>query len=120
MCLNDFHEDAGMLGMIGILGGMGPLATFGFGCLGVLLLNFVYLFELSKISPIDRQVDFKEGLYWADFFGRPIVGGVLAWVYWFGGEEMGPILTMNIGITAPIILKAMAKVAPSEPPARTN
>ena len=99
---------------------MGGLTTFGFGCLGGLLLNLLNLLELHHIPRIERQTDFRDALYWLNFLGRPIIGGVLAWAYWFGGEQLGPIPTMNIGISAPLIIKAMAAAAPENRPERTN
>ena len=49
-----------------------------------------------------------------------IIGGVLAWVYWYNGEPLGPILAMNIGVSAPLIVKAMAKTAPIDVPRNTD
>ena len=69
---------------------------------------------------IAAPTDFGEKPYWFDFFGRALIGGVLAWVYWYNGEPVGPILAMNIGVSAPLILKAMAKTAPVDPPRNTD
>ena len=99
---------------------MGGWETFGFGCLGVLLLNGVHYLEINRIPRLDRPSDFGEQSYWVDFFGRALIGGVLAWVYWYNGEPLGPILAMNIGVSAPLILKAMAKTAPVSIPKNTD
>jgi hypothetical protein len=32
-------------------------------------------------------------------------------VYWYIGQPIGPLVAMNIGVSAPLILKAMAKTA---------
>lgn len=90
---------------------MGGWETFGFGCLGVLLLNCVQYLEISRIPQVERPIDFGQKPYWFDFFARPVIGGVLAWVYWYIGEPIGPLVAMNIGVSAPLILKAMAKTA---------
>jgi len=99
---------------------MGGWETFAFGCLGVLLLNCVQGLETYRTPQVQRPTDFGERPYWVDFFGRAIVGGVLAWVYWYNGEAVGPILAMNIGISAPLMLKAMAKTVPVDTPKNTN
>ena len=67
--------------------------------------------ELSRIPQVERPIDFGQKPYWFDFFARPVIGGVLAWVYWYIGEPIGPLVAMNIGVSAPLILKAMAKTA---------
>ncbi|MCY4056834.1 MAG: hypothetical protein OXG44_02410 [Gammaproteobacteria bacterium] len=99
---------------------MGRWETFGFGCLGVLLLNGVHYLEICRIPRLQRPNDFGERPYWIDFFGRAFIGVVLAWVYWHNGEPLGPILAMNIGVSAPLILKAMAKTAPIGVPENTD
>ena len=99
---------------------MGGWETFGFGCLGVLLLNGVNGLEIYRAPRLERPTDFGERPYWIDFFGRAIIGGVLAWVYWYNGEPLGPILAMNIGVSAPLIVKAMAKAAPIDVPRNTD
>ena len=99
---------------------MGGWETFGFGCLGVLLLNGVHYLEINRIPRLERPTDFGEKSYWIDFFARALIGGVLAWVYGYNGEPLGPVLAMNVGVSAPLILKAMAKTAPIEAPTNTD
>ena len=94
--------------------------TFGFGCLGVLLLNGVQYLEISRIPTVERPIDFGERPYWIDFFARPLIGGVLAWVYWYIDQPIGPLVAMNIGVSAPLMLKAMAKTAAVEAPTDTD
>ena len=39
---------------------MGGWETFGFGCLGVLLLNGVHYLEINRIPRLERPSDFGE------------------------------------------------------------
>ena len=81
--------------------------------------TFGYL-EISRTPHIERPTDFGEKPYWIDFFGRALIGGMLAWVYWYSGEPFSPFLAMNIGMSAPLILKAMAKAAALDVPKNTD
>lgn len=99
---------------------MGGCETFGFGCLGVLLLNAVHGLEIYRTPLVERPTDFGEKPYWIDFFGRALIGGVLAWVHWYANGQLGPFAAMNIGVSAPLILKAMAKAAPASTPKNTD
>ena len=62
----------------------------------MLLLNCVQYLEISRIPQVERPIDFGQKPYWFDFFARPVIGGVLAWVYWYIGEPIGPLVAMNI------------------------
>jgi thiol:disulfide interchange protein len=42
------------------------------------------------------------------------VGGVLAYVYQADGIAMKPLLAMNIGVSAPLILKTLVGGIPKE------
>ena len=84
--------------------------SFSFGCLGVLLLNCVQYLEIRKTPPVERPTDFGEKPYWIDFFGRALIGGTLAWVYWYDDQLSGPIAAMQIGVSAPLIMKAMFRL----------
>ena len=94
--------------------------AFGFGCLGVLLLNLVHYFEIIRTPEIERPTDFGEKPYWIDFFGRTLVGGVLAWVYWYGDQVSGAFSAMHIGASAPVIVKAMFRLGRVQVPKNTD
>jgi hypothetical protein len=59
-------------------------------------------------------------LWIVQFFGLPLVGGALAGVYQADGAGLRPLLAMNIGLSAPLILKAMAAAVPQKPPRNTD
>jgi len=78
-----------------------------FGSLGIKLLE---LAELHKLPKLERP-DLKDWLYWAPFTILPFVGGVLAFAYLQSGHQLSPILAINIGVSAPLIIRAMVKTA---------
>lgn len=99
---------------------MTALAAFGYGFLGAFLLNIVRLAELANTPKIQRHPTFSDWLWVVQFVGLPIVGGALAWAYQADGASLKPVLAMNIGLSAPLILKAMGAVVPEKPPQDTN
>jgi hypothetical protein len=99
---------------------MTALAAFAFGFLGAFLLNIVRLGELANTPKIQRHPTFSDWVWVVQFVGLPIVGGALTWIYHADGANLKPILAMNIGLSAPLILKAMAAVVPNKPPRDTD
>ena len=99
---------------------MTTLTAFGYGFLGAFLLNIVRLAELANTPRIQRHPTFSDWLWVVQFLGLPVVGGALAWAYHADGANLKPLLAMNIGLSAPLILKAMAVVAPERPPQNTD
>jgi len=86
--------------------------TILFACAGGLLINLVDLVELQTV-PRASWPDFKNPLYWFPFMLWPCIGGLLAYAYLAGSNELSPILALNVGLSAPLTIKAMAeKVAP--------
>ena len=99
---------------------MTALAAFGYGFLGAVLLNIVRLAELANTPKIERHPTFSDWVWVVQFLGLPVVGGALAWAYHADGASVKPLLAMNIGLSAPLILKAMAAVVPQHPPRDTD
>jgi hypothetical protein len=91
-------------------------APFLFGTLGGLLINIVRLAELANVPRIERPPTFSDPIYVFQFFILPIVGGTLAYVYYADGVNMKPLLALNIGVSAPLILKSLAAAVPREVP----
>lgn len=86
-----------------------PAAWFAFGgALGLRLLEFA---ELAKVPKANRP-DLKDPIYWISFVIMPILGGGLAYAYVASSVEMKPMLAINVGVSAPLILRAMAQVNP--------
>ena len=78
------------------------------GAFGIKLLE---LAELHKIPKVDRP-DLYDWLYWVPFVIMPLLGGGLAHAYVSSSALLSPILALNVGVSAPLILRAMAQVNP--------
>ena len=99
---------------------MSPAMAFVYGFIGAFLLNLVRLAELAQIPKLDRPATFSDGLWIFQFLALPFVGGVLAWIYQNDGVELRPLIAMNLGLSAPLMLKAMAAAAPQDLPTNTD
>ena len=93
---------------------MTDTAVFVFGILGGLLINIVRLAELANTPRIQRPPTFSDPLYVFQFVALPLVGGALAYVYQAEGAVLKPLLAMNIGVSAPLILKTLAAAVPAQ------
>lgn len=88
--------------------------AFFYGFLGAFLLNFTRLAELANLPKIERPDTFSDWVWVMQFFGMPLVGGALVAIYSADGVELKPLLAANIGISAPLIIKAMAAALPGQ------
>ena len=69
------------------------------------------LCELHKTPKLERP-DLKDWAYWIPFIGIPLLGGGLAQVYIASDTALTPLLAANIGVSAPLMIRAMAEVNP--------
>lgn len=92
-----------------MLAAIPPAAWYAFfGALALKLLEFT---ELAKIPKASRP-DLKDPVYWVAYAIMPMVGGGLAYAYVASSVEMKPMLAINVGVSAPLILRAMAQLNP--------
>jgi hypothetical protein len=86
--------------------------VFGLGVLGGGLAELLKWFQLRENS--QNFSEYKKGLfYWIVTGLMMLAGGVLAVLY--GVESSKPLLALNIGISAPLIIKGLASAAPALP-----
>ena len=95
---------------------MTTLYAFLFGFLGGLLIQIVELTELANIPPIQRPATFTDPLFVFKFIALPVVGGVVTLLYHLDGTALRPLLAVNIGASAPLIIKSFASAIPSTKP----
>jgi hypothetical protein len=86
-----------------------PLAV-EFAILGALAIQLLGLMNLSRI-PKNERPDFKDIIYWVPFLIHPTLGGGLAYAYVASGHTLAPLVAINVGITAPLVLKTIANNA---------
>ena len=83
------------------------------GCLGGLAIDALNLMELQNIEPSKRP-NFKDFFYWLPYIAWPLLGGLLAFLYEASDTHLKPIIAFQVGVTAPLIIKAMAGAIPKQ------
>lgn len=89
------------------------MQIFLLGLFGGFAINALRLVDLSSVPRNERPATFSDPLYVLQFVLLPLLGGILAYVYNSSGTELTPILAVNIGASAPLILKSFASAIPS-------
>jgi hypothetical protein len=87
-------------------------SVFGFGVLGGILAELLKWYQLREAEHPPAYL--KRAFYWVLTIVMFLAGGVLAVVYNVDPSKW--LLAMNIGISAPLILKALASVIPVKTP----
>jgi hypothetical protein len=88
------------------------LIGFGGGIAAELVQWYQIRFTLHKQLP-DWS---KSWLYWVLTFCMALAGGVLVFIYAKSGTSLTPILALNVGASAPLLLGKLAQQAPAIPP----
>ncbi len=96
------------------------MAPFWFAVFGGIAVNVLRLAELAQTPRSERPKTFSDPLYVFQFIALPIVGGGLAYTYQASGTILSPILAVNIGVSAPLILKSLASAIPPIGPRRVD
>ena len=88
--------------------------VFLLGTLGGALAELLKWFQLreAEILPVYA----KSASYWIITVLMVLSGGVLAWAY--GLDANRALLAINVGITAPLIIKGLAATVPAAPAGR--
>lgn len=83
-----------------------------FAIIGGFVVNILGLAELRNV-PKPKRPDFKDWLYWLPFVAWPGCGGLLVAAHeWDDAVQFSALLAFNVGLSAPLILRAMASVNP--------
>jgi len=86
--------------------------VFGVGSLGGVLAEVLKWYQLKE-QP-NPPAYFKSGMYWAITVIMALAGGLLAVIQQVDPKQL--LLALNIGISAPMILKGLAAATPIQPP----
>src|SRR5713226_4368573 len=89
-----------------------PLSGFLFGLCGGLAVVTLRLIELVNTPRAKRPATFSDPLYVVQFIFLPLLGGGIVYAYHASGTVLSPILAINLGAAAPLILKNFASVIP--------
>jgi hypothetical protein len=96
------------------------LEGFVFGLLGGLLGEVLSLFKLRHQPAHLLPVWVKSPWYWVTTALMLASGGVLVMIYMKSNIAVAPILAVNIGASAPLILGSLVSQAPAIPPGNVN
>ena len=86
---------------------------FMYGILGGFLAELLGLYKLRTLAPVAFPSYLKSIFYWIVTVGMILAGGILVWVYVKSGLDLKPVIAVNIGASAPLILGSFIQ---SEPP----
>lgn len=84
------------------------------GAGGALAVQLLSLMELHKVAK-DKRPNIAEFVYWLPFLIGPLVGGFMCWAYSASGYGVKPLLGIHLGVSAPLILRAMLNVTSKNP-----
>jgi hypothetical protein len=93
---------------------------FVFGLLGGVLREVLTLFRLRHQPIRLLPVWVKSPWYWATTALMLLSGGFLVVIYMRSNIAVAPILAVNIGASAPLILGSLVSQAPALPPGHAN
>lgn len=84
-----------------------------FAIFGALAFQLLTIIELRNVPKWQRP-DFHDPIYWLPFIISPIIGGLMALAYIYPNSSLDPIVAINVGVSAPLILKSMANLNPAD------
>jgi len=81
--------------------------------LGGVTLDLLNLAELQHV-PKERRPNFKDVFYWLPYVIWPFLGAFLGYFYDDASAPLGKIVAFQIGLSAPLILRALASAVPRQ------
>lgn len=85
---------------------------FLYGIFGGLLAELLGLYKLRTQAPAAFPSYLRSVFYWVVTIGMILAGGVLVLVYDKSGLALKPLIAVNIGASAPLILGALVQSTP--------
>lgn len=86
--------------------------VFLYGVAGGLFAELLGLFKLRRQSSSDFPHWLKSLFYWMVTLCMILAGGVLCIIYTKAGIELNPLVALNIGASAPLIIGSIVAHAP--------
>jgi len=92
---------------------MDSMTGFFFGILGGFLAELFGLFKLRQQARQDLPLWLKSPFYWIITISMIAAGGLLVVVYIKSGIDLKPIIAVNVGASAPLIIGTLVAQTPS-------
>jgi hypothetical protein len=96
--------------------GLSSFDAFLYGLGGGLVPELVALYKMRQQPQLPQWI--RSWIYWLPTVAMIAAGGGLAAAYASSGSQIGPILALNIGASAPLILGSLSSAAPDITPGR--
>ncbi len=99
---------------------MSDIPGFLYGLFGGVLAELLGLFQLRRQARQDLPQWLKSPFYWSVTFLMVLAGGGLVVVYIESDIALKPILAINVGASAPLIIGTLVAKVPPIPPGASN
>lgn len=91
---------------------------FFFGCFGGMAVEVLRLYKLRTSKKLPPY--YKTKFYWIVTILMTLLGGGLVFTYLYSSITVTPILALNVGASAPLILASLAEGLPPISPGSTD
>jgi hypothetical protein len=85
---------------------------FLYGIFGGLLAEFLGLYQLRTQAPDSLPAYFRSPFYWLVTLLMILAGGGLVYIYDQSGLALKPLIAVNIGASAPLIIGSLIQTKP--------
>ena len=99
---------------------MGMLEGFSYGVFGGFMAELLGLFKLRHEKPGSFPAWLRSPFYWIITLLMILAGGVLVVVYLKSAFTLNPVLAVNVGASAPLIIGTLVSQAPPPPLGRVD
>lgn len=91
---------------------MTGLEHFGLGVLGGFLAELLGLYRLRTQAGKALPAYLRSVFYWAITVLMVLAGGALVSVYCWSGIDLKPIVSVNLGASAPLLIATLVQASP--------
>jgi hypothetical protein len=99
---------------------VGILTGFSYGVLGGFFAELLGWFQLRKQAPASLPQYSKFWFYWGITLAMILAGGILVVIYLASDIPLKPILAVNIGASAPLLIGTFVAQTPSISPGKVD
>lgn len=99
---------------------MGIGEGFLYGVLGGIFAQVLGIFRLREHAPSELPAWVTSWFYWLITLFMVVAGGMLVFVYLRSGLTLQPVLAVNVGASAPLVIANLVAQAPKVEPGKAN